>query len=86
MDVVDDVIRFVVWSVGSVCKVERQVEVVNDFHVALDDNLEAVFFKDFLEIFFDLFCLWAAQVLKSSESIVSIKSNGSLVVPVRDDR
>lgn len=85
MDVVDDVVRFVVWSVGSVCKVERQVEVVNDFHIALDDNLEAVFLKDFLEIFFDLFCLRAAQVLESSEAIVSIKSNGSLVVPARDD-
>jgi len=85
VDVVWDVVGFVVGSVSTICEVECQVEVVNGFDVTLYDDIESIFFKDFLEIFFYPFCLRAADALERSKAIVSIWSNVFLVVSVGND-
>ena len=86
VDVVDDVIWLVVRSICSVCEVEREVEVADNLHVVLDDDLEAIFFEDFLKFFLSLFCLRAAYIFEDGKTIVSVQPNVFLVVPVGDDR
>ena len=37
MDVVYDVVRFVIWLVGAICEIEGKVKEDDVLHVALDD-------------------------------------------------
>ena len=85
MDVVYDVVRFVIWLVGAICEIEGKVKEVDDLHVALNDYFESIFFEDFLEIFFDLLCLGSTCIFEIGKTIVSVQSNRFFVISFCDD-
>lgn len=75
MDVVDFVVRLVVWPKCLIVQVEGDVQVVHNFHVAFHHYLEIVFFEQFLEFLLDLFTLGSRSVFKDGKAVVSIQPN-----------
>ena len=78
-----DVLWVVVWlsvrTVGTVCKVEGDVQIVNNFHVCLYVCMYVKFMT--LEascyVFPYSFSLWSGCVLENGKSVVSIQTMGS---------
>ena len=74
-----DVLRVVVWlsvrAVGTVCKVEGDVQVVNNFHVCLYNYVKSMSLEASCYVFPYSFSLWSGCVFENGESVVSIQTD-----------
>ena len=75
---VDVQLWMVVWlsvrAVGAVCKVEGDVQVVNNFHVCLYGYVKSMSLKASCYVFPYSFSLWSGCVFENGESVVSIQT------------
>lgn len=74
-----DVLWVVVWlsvrTVGTVCKVEGDVQVVNNFHVCLYGYVKSMSLEASCYVFPYSFSLWSGCVLENGKSVVSIQTD-----------
>ena len=79
-----DVLWVVVWlsvrAVGTVCKVEGDIQVVNNFHVCLCSYVKSMSLEASCYVFPYSFSLWSGCVFENGESIVSIQTNAIFTV------
>ena len=74
-----DVLWMIVWlsvsAVGTVCKVEGEVRVVNNFHVCLYSYVKSMSLEASCYVFPYSFSLWSGCVFENDESVVSIQTD-----------
>ena len=74
-----DVLWMVVWlsvrAVGTVCKVEGDVQVVNNFHVCLYSYVKSMSLEASCNVFPYSFSLWSGCVFENGESVVSLQTD-----------
>ena len=74
-----DVLCLVVWlsvrAVGTVCEVEGDVQVVNNFHVYLYSYVKSMSLEASCDVFPYSFSLWSGCVFENGESVISVQTN-----------
>ena len=69
----------VIWlsvrAVPTVCKVEGDVQVVNNFHVCLYSYVKSMSLQASCYVFPYSFSLWSGRVFENGESVVSIQTD-----------
>ena len=70
-----DVVWLSIRAVGTVCKVEGDVQVVNNFHVCLYSYVKSVSLEASCNVFPYSFSLWSGCVFENGESVVSIQTD-----------
>ena len=74
------------WSIRSVFQVESCVEVIYDFLVALDDNVQTFVLENLLNLLLYAFVLRTTCILEDSKTIVTVEADVALLVHIADQR
>ena len=66
VDVINLVVRFVVWFECSSVEIKCYIKIIDYFKVALNHNVQTIFPEQFLEILFNAFTLWSRNIFEYS--------------------
>ena len=81
VDILWFVVGLSVGAVGTVCEIEGDVQVVNNFHVRLYSDIKSVCLEASCDVFSYSFCLRSGGVFEDGKSVVSVESD--VLFPVR---
>ena len=75
MDVIGRVVWFPKWSIGTIVKIEGDIQIVNYFQIASYCYIQPIALKNFHKVLLNSLCFRPTYVFECRKTIISVKSD-----------